>query len=145
MSHTARATARRKHGSGRSFLSPFVDKRSKSCGEAAQEIAVFGAVRIGLPAEDALFFAVDFGDYLRRVLGSPLGEQVRHLKIFYAAAFAHIYPSVKPVKTEFVAVLCLFNIDELNRRALPADLGVERRGKERSENEIDAVSCGIFT
>ena len=69
---------------------------------------------------------------------------MRHLKIFYAAAFAHIYPSVKPVKTEFVAVLCLFNIDELIRRALPADLGVERRGKERSKNEIDAVSCGIF-
>ena len=120
-----------------------VDKRSQSRGKATQEVAIFFAVRIGLPAEDALFFSVNFGDYLRRMLRAPLGKQMRHFEIFDSAASAHIYPSVELVEAELVAVLCLFDIDKLNGRSLSPDFGIKRRSKKRSKNEIDSVIRGV--
>ena len=109
-----------------------VDKCSQSRSKTVQKVAVFFAVSIGLPTEDELPFSVNFGDYLRRVLRTPLGEQMRHFEIFNSAASAHIYPSVELVEAELLAVFCLFDIDKLNGWSLSPDFGIKRRSEKRS-------------
>jgi len=82
---------------GNAKLLKLFDKGRDKC---AKECGILLAAGISFPAE-YLFVAV-FGmrHYLGRVLCSPLGEEVRDLKILDAKLKAKIYPSLKLLKAK---------------------------------------------
>ena len=107
--------------------------------ECAQEGAVFLARCIGFPAKDLLIFAVHGRHDLGRVLGTPLGEQVRDLKILNAHAVAHVDPAPQLIKAKGIGIAVLGHVHQLHRGALKADGGIQRRGEHGGQQQIDAV------
>src|SRR5699024_4560482 len=91
-----------------------------------------------LPSEEPAQPAVLVPHNFRRSRGSPLAEQVGHLKIFYTAASAHRYPALKSFISEPVPVLRYPYIYQLYGSPFSSLRCVERRGEDRRKDHIAA-------
>ena len=109
--------------------------------ESADKLRIFGAYRVGRPAEYLclIFCAVNVSRNFRRVCRTPLTEQVRNFKIFDAAAFAHLNPAVKVCVFKRVVVAVFINIDKSDIGTLPAFARVKRRRQNGGKNHIHAL------
>ena len=110
--------------------------------EAFKELRVLSYCR-RVPSEDLLFLTVYYRHHLRRILRSPLGEQVRHLIILNTAGFTQVNPPLQPVKSEGIFSVLHFHLDQLRRCPLQTHRRIKRRRKERSQHHI-AASFHIF-
>src|SRR5690348_15645228 len=94
--------------------------------ELTQELAIGGIRRWNVPAELLHEFRALLNPNGWRRLRSPLGEQVRDLKVVDSVRTAELEPVVKSSKPELVGIASAHDFDELCRQAMSAVLGVER-------------------
>ena len=89
-----------------------------------------------VPAKNGLLAALHLRHHLGRVFCAPLGEQVRHLKIFESHRPAKAYPAPEPRVIKAVFPAPLFHPHQLGGGALGADQGVQRRGEQRCQDHV---------
>lgn len=66
-----------------------------------------------------------------------------HLKIFYAAFFAHFNPFIQLIKGKRILVFTRhLNVNKLNGGSFAADLRIQRRRKKRRKNAVHSILCG---
>ena len=128
------------------FTNPFAVNIFYQCrGKLVQKCTVFFSGGARFPTEYLLGFAVYIRYDFRCMLCAPLGKQMAHFVVFYAAAVAHRKPTVEFFKPESILIFAgHFHIDQLHGRAFFADLCVKRRGKQRRENTVHAVFVGAL-
>ena len=121
------------------FLDPQLFQLGKQCRqELPQEIGVLGAVGGHIPTEDAGLFAIHHGFDLGGGTGTPLGKQVRHLKIPDAVFFTQLHPVLQLFKAEGIAVTVFRHIHQLHGGAVGADGGIQGRGENGGQQHGDA-------
>lgn len=112
--------------------------------KSVKELRIFFGIRFHVPAENPFFPAVHFGNDLRGESCTPLGEQMGNFKIFDAAFLCKRNPAVQFLETERVFSLFQDHIDKLDSRALRSGFGIQRRSKDRSQDQIDPVFRRVF-
>ena len=122
-----------------------IDERRK---EGAQECRILIAVRVRVPAKEFLVLAVHGCHDLRRVLCSPLSEEMRYLNVFNSASVEHIYPAVEQGKVKGILATVTLHTHELSGSSLTAYRSIERGSEDGGQKHIDAVlsrrSCEVL-
>ena len=67
---------------------------------------------------------------------------MRHFEIAHTAAVGHFDPAVEAAEVKGVAIPVLFDLHQLHRRPLTANLRVQRRRKQRRQQQVDPVVDG---
>ena len=109
-----------------------------------QKIFVHIAHCLDMPAEQLFIPAVNTDNNLGTCTNAPLGEQVRHLKIFYTVFAAKLYPASQKRKIKIIPVARFDNTDKLHCRALCADCRVKRRREKRRQKHGNTGACGCL-
>ncbi len=116
-----------------------VELRRQGRQESQQELPVVLPERIAFPSETLLQLTVLSDHDLRAMGGSPLGIEMHHLEILYAAVQAHGHPAPQPGEIKRIRIICYFDVNQLDRRSFPAGLGVQRRREERREDHAQSA------
>ena len=91
-----------------------------------------------MPPEYLLFLPVTHCHDFWRVLCSPLGEQMGHLKILNLAFLAQVHPPLELIKAKQVFPVLHFHIDQLGRGPFQSYRRIQRRGKQGRKHHITA-------
>ena len=104
-----------------------------------QEARVLCRRRVGVPPKYLFDLAVHVGQNFGRRRGPPLSKQMGDLKVLDAGGFRHFHVAIQLVKAEAHLPATHRHIDQLHGGPLPAHRRVQRRGKHRRQQQVDAI------